>query len=228
MTSPKNALLLVGSAKPASQSTSEALGSYLAQKLAERDIAITTMHVARTMRSEERTAALLAAVDAADIVILAFPLYVDGLPYLVTQALEQIAARRAGETDIQRPLFLAIANCGFPEAQHNATALAICRQFADEAGFAWAGGLALGEGGAISGRSLAEVGGMAHNVVAALDLAAAALAAGEPVPTEAVALMARPFIPASAYMLMGDLGWLMQARRNRALTRLAARPFALR
>ena len=26
-------------------------------------------------------------------------------------------------------------------------------------------------------------------------------------------------------MLMGDLGWLMQARRNRALTRLAARPF---
>ena len=228
MTSPKTALLLVGSAKPASQSTSEALGSYLAQKLAERDIAITTMHVARTVRTEERTAALLAAVDAADIVILAFPLYVDGLPYLVTQALEQIAAHRAGETSIRRPLFLAIANCGFPEAQHNATALAICRQFADEAGFAWAGGLALGEGGAISGRSLAEVGGMAHNVVAALDLAAAALAAGEPVPTEAVALMARPFIPASAYMLMGDLGWLMQARRNRALTRLAARPFALR
>ena len=74
------------------------------------------MHVARAMRTEERTAALLAAVDAADIVILAFPLYVDGLPYLVTQALEQIAARRAGETDIQRPLFLAIANCGFPEA----------------------------------------------------------------------------------------------------------------
>jgi hypothetical protein len=228
MTPPKTALLLVGSAKPAGQSTSEALGSYLAQKLAERDIAFTTMHVARTMRTEERTAALLTAVDAADIVILAFPLYVDGLPYLVTQALEQIAAHRDNETDIQRPLFLAIANCGFPEARHNATALAICRQFADVAGFAWAGGLALGEGGAISGRSLAEVGGMAHNVVAALDLAAAALAAGKPVPTEAIALMARPFIPASAYVLLGDLGWLRQARRNRALTRLPMRPFAVR
>ena len=132
MTSPKNALLLVGSAKPAGQSTSEALGSYLAQKLAERDIAVTTMHVARAMRTEERTAALLAAVDAADIVILAFPLYVDGLPYLVTQALEQIAAHRAGETDIRRPLFLAIANCGFPEVRHNDTALgdlrAVCRR----------------------------------------------------------------------------------------------------
>ena len=162
------------------------------------------------------------------IVILAFPLYVDGLPYLVTQALEQIAARRDNETDIQRPLFLAISNCGFPEAAHNATALAICRQFADEAGFAWAGGLALGQGGALAGRPLAEVGGMAHNVVAALDLAAAALAAGQPAPEEAVALMARPFIPARAYMLMGDLGWLMQARQNRVVTRLAARPFASR
>jgi hypothetical protein len=225
MTSPKNALLLVGSAKPAGQSTSEVLGSYLVQKLAERDIVITTMHVARAMRTEERTAALLAAVDAVDIVILAFPLYVDGLPYLVTQALEHIAAHRDNETDIQRPLLLAIANCGFPEAQHNATALAICRQFADAAGFAWAGGLALGEGGALNGQPLAKAGGMAHNVVAALDLAAAALAEGEPVPSEAIALMARPFIPASAYMLMGDVGWLAQARRNRALTRLAARPF---
>ena len=228
MTSPQTALLLVGSAKPTGQSTSEALGSYLAQKLTERDIAVTTMHVARAMRSEERTAALLAAVDAADIVILAFPLYVDGPPYLVTQALEQISAHRAGGTDIRHPLFLAIANCGFPESQHNATALAICEQFADEAGFAWAGGLALGQGGALAGRPLAEVGGMAHNVVAALDLAAAALAAGQPAPEEAVALMARPFIPARAYMLMGDLGWLMQARQNRVVTRLAARPFASR
>jgi hypothetical protein len=225
MTSPKTALLLVGSAKPAGESTSEALGSYLAQRLRERGIATTTMHVARALRTEERTAALLAAVDAAGIVILAFPLYVDGLPYLATEALERIAAHRKAMASPAPAAFLAIANCGFPEAAHNATALSICRQFADEAGFAWAGGLALGEGGAISGAPLADRSGMAHNVVAALDLAAEALAAGKPAPEEAVALMARPFIPASAYMLMGDVGWLMQAGRNRVLTRVGARPF---
>jgi len=225
MTSPKTALLLIGSAKPTGSSTSEALGNYLALRLQERGIATTTMHVARALRTEERSATLLAAVDAADIVILTFPLYVDSLPYLVTQALERIAADRTGQTRERRPLFLAIANCGFPEAVHNTTALAICRQFADEAGCAWAGGLALGEGGAISGRPLIAAGGMAHNVVAALDRAAAALAAGQPVPEEVATLMARPLIPAWAYMLMGDLGWLMQARQNRALTRLAGRPF---
>ena len=51
------------------------------------------------------------------------------------------------------------------------------------------------------------------------------LAAGQPAPEKAATLMARPFIPAWASMLMSDLGWLMQARHNRALTRLAARPF---
>ncbi len=67
---------------------------------------------------------------------------------------------------------------------------------------------------------------MVHNVVAALNLAAAALAEGEPAPAEAIALMARPFIPTRAYMQMGDIGWLRQARRNRVVTHLRARPFA--
>jgi hypothetical protein len=225
MTPPKTALLLIGSAKPAGESSSEALGVYLQGRLAEHGISAETRHVARALRTEARTQELLEAVDRADLTILAFPLYVDSLPYLVTAALERIAAHRQGQPSPAPASFLAIANCGFPEAQHNATALAICRQFADEAGFAWAGGLALGEGGAISGRPLAKAGGMAHNVLAALDLAAAALAEGEAAPAEAAALMARPFIPARAYMLMGGLGWLMQARRNRVLTRLAARPF---
>jgi hypothetical protein len=225
MTTPMTALLLVGSAKPAGESTSEALGGYLAQRLQEHGLATATMHVAHALRTEARTAELLAAVDAAGIVILAFPLYVDGLPYLVTAALERIAAHRRARPAPAPAAFLAIANCGFPEAAHNATALAICREFAGEAGFAWAGGLALGEGGAISGRPLAQVSGMARNAVAALDLAAAALAAGEPVPEEAVELTARPFIPAAAYTLMGDLGWLMLAGRNHVLTRLGAQPF---
>jgi hypothetical protein len=225
MTSPSTALLLVGSAKPAGESTSESLGGYLLGRLAERGIRAETQHLARALRTQERTDALLAAVEAAGIVILAFPLYVDGLPFLVTQALERIAAHRKALPSPAPAAFLAIANCGFPEAAHNATALAICRQFAAEAGFAWAGGLALGEGGALSGAPLAERGGMARDAVAALDLAAEALAAGKPAPEEAIALMARPFLPASAYMLMGDLGWLMQARGNRVVTRLGARPF---
>jgi hypothetical protein len=225
MTIPKTALFLIGSAKPASESTSEALATHLAQRMEQQGVATATMHVARALRTETRTEELLQAVDAADLFVLAFPLYVDALPCLATEALERIAAHRQTQPSPTPAAFLAIANCGFPEVQHNETALAICEQFAVEAGFRWAGGLALGEGGAINGQPLVKAGGMVHNVVAALDLAAAALAEGEPAPAEANALMARPFIPTRAYMLMGDIGWLRQARRNRVVTHLRARPF---
>lgn len=226
MTTLKTALLLVGSAKPAGESTSEAIGSYLLQRLAERGFTTETRHVARALRTAARTQELLQAADRADLVVLAFPLYVDSLPYLVTQALERLAAHHLAQPTAAPACFVAIANCGFPEPEHNLTALAICEQFALSSGFTWAGGLALGAGGAISGRSLAELGGMVHNVAAALDLIATALAAGDPAPEEALALLKRPILPAPAYVLMGDLGWLLQARRSRALTRLLARPFA--
>ena len=46
------------------------------------------------MYSAERTKAMLDAMDAADLVLLAFPLYVNSLPAPVMNALEQIAAHR--------------------------------------------------------------------------------------------------------------------------------------
>lgn len=69
---------------------------------------------------------MLAAIEACDLLILAFPLYVDTLPALTIQALEVIAEhRRAGET-VHAPWFLALANCGFPEAAHNDVAPHCC------------------------------------------------------------------------------------------------------
>lgn len=225
MNTPKTAVLLIGSAKPKGESSSEALSNHLAERLRARGTQTETWHVAMAMRTPAQTREFLRVIDHADALILAFPLYVDSLPYLATLALERIAAHRQSQTEPRPGSFLAIANCGFPEVAHNATAIAICRQFSEEVGYAWAGGLALGMGGAIAGRALSEVGGMAHNVVAALDLAADAIAQGIAVPDEASALMAKPFIPMTGYMLMGDIGWLAEARRNHALTRLGARPY---
>ena len=173
----KHALLLVGSAKPAGKSASEALGTYLLDRLAEHGFTTDKVLVFRALRTESRTQALLQAVDSCDLFILAFPLYVDTLPYLVTRALERIAQHRQGQADAYRPRFLAIANCGFPEAHHNDTALAICRQFAQAANLEWVGGLARGAGQPLGGKPLVESGGMARDAITALDMAADILAA---------------------------------------------------
>jgi hypothetical protein len=170
-------------------------------------------------------AALAAAVGAADLAILAFPLYVDGLPAPVIAVLEQLALHRQGNPSPTR--LVAIANCGFPEASHNDVALATCAQFAQAAGLGWAGGLALGAGqGLVHGKPLAELGGQGMGIRKALDLAAVALAAGDPVPAQAQRQLARPVIPHFLYRMLGSLGWRQQAKAHGMQKQLKRRVYA--
>jgi len=223
---PKRALLLVGSPRTRT-STSNALGAHLLGRLAVRGIETGTVHLHPIARSAPRIKALLDAVDAADLVVLAFPLYVDSLPAPVVDVLTAIAAHRAGSPATPRQRFAAIANCGFPEATQNATALAICATFARQAGFGWAGDLALGGGeGLVHGVELARLGGRARHAVAALDLAGDALSAGDPIPEAAHDLLARPAIPGWLYRGVGGLGWRLQARRFGMASSLGRRPYA--
>lgn len=142
------------------------------------------MQIYTTFNSPERTRAALESLDAADLVVLALPLYVDSLPAPVIASLEKSAAHRAGPAARQR--FAAIANCGLPERVHNATALAICSEFARQIGFAWAGSLVLGGGeGLVHGAPLDELDGRAIPIRKALGSTAAALAEGRPIPHEA-------------------------------------------
>lgn len=228
----RSALLLVGSPRTR-KSTSHSLGSYLFEQLRARKIETKTIHIHTNIRSAERMKTLLEAVDAADLVLLAFPLYVDSLPAPTIEALERIAAHRAShaETDPNRThqqLFAAISNCGFPEAHHNETALAICANFARQAGFHWAGSLALGAGeGMVHGAPLNEVDGRVIPLKKALYLAAEALAQGQTIPEKAQQLLAKPFIPGWMYRWMGLYGWRQQAKQYGMEKSLNRRPYAI-
>ncbi len=204
------AVLLVGSPRTR-KSTSASLGSYLFEQLEARGLETQTIQIYTSLKSQERMKAMLDAIDNTDLLVLAFPLYVDSLPAPVIAALEKIAEHRQQKDSPIR--FSAIANCGFPEANHNDTALAICSEFARQNGFAWMGGLALGAGeGIVHGTPLNELDGRAVPLKGALDLAAEALANGQPVPQSARDLLAKPVIPAWMYTLMGKYGWQQQAK----------------
>ncbi len=194
------------------------------QQLAALGVETETLQIYTTFSSAQRTRAALAAVQAADLVVLAFPLYVDALPGPVVAALEAIAASRAGA--VSHGGMAAIANCGFPEAAHNATALAICAEFAREAGLDWLGGLALGAGeGLVHGAPLDELGGRAAGMRQALQLAAAELAAGRPVPPAARDGLAKSVIPGWLYRWMGSYGWRQQARQYGAERLMRQQPY---
>jgi multimeric flavodoxin WrbA len=218
----QRALLIVGSPKPKG-STSEALGTYVLGQLEAKGFSTKTMHAGTELRSDGGQT-LAATVYAADIVLLATPLYVDAAPTALTRALELIARHRLDAQPERRPRLAAIVNCGFPEAHHNDTALALYRCFAREAGLDWAGGLGIGMGGAIGGKAVEKLGGMGRNLRQALDLMADALGEGKDVPAEAVELAGKPFMPGWMYVMVAQIGWRLQARPHKAGGRLRDRP----
>lgn len=219
----RRATFLIGSAKPPGASTSESLARYLLERLDGGGVCSSLLFVTRAggYPDEER---LLLSLAEADLFVLAAPLYVDGLPYLVTRTLETIAAARQRTSSSRPCAFTAILNCGFPEAQQCATALEIARLFARDAGFQWAGGLALGGGGAIDGRPLRET-RLTRHVRAALDLAAAGLLSDSAIPEKAVTLMAKPMMSSRLYIWIASYRWKRQARHHGVRHQLSATPF---
>ena len=218
------AVLLVGSARPRGESTSGSLGRYLFERLEEHGVE-TGVFFASRVRHPVRADRLLEAIDEADLFVLSSPLYVDSFPYLVTLALERIAAPRWAMRGPASVRFLAIVNCGFPEPEHTRTALGIAQAFARRAGFEWVGGIGIGGGELVAGRPLETVGRPARRVIRALDLAAEALAEGRRVPDMATRLVARPLVPASIYTFVASLRWRREALRNHVHRRLGARPY---
>lgn len=217
------AALLVGSPRT-KKSTSASLGGYLFEQLSARGVETDIIQIYTSLNSQERMKTMHVAIDNADLVVLAFPLYVDSLPAPVIAALEKIAAHR--KVNRSHTLFAAISNCGFPEAKHNNTALAICSEFARQNGFTWAGSLALGGGeGLVHGIPLNEMDGRAIPLKRSLEIAAEALTAGQPIPQLARDLLAKPVIPNWMYKLFGGYGWKHQAKQYGVQKILKRKPY---
>lgn len=218
------ATLLIGSPR-GPKSTSNALGTYLLERLNERGVSVKKVFIQQSLVSEQGMDTLLRTVEEADIIILAFPLYADSHPSGVVVAMELIRDELRDKSLMKEHMMVAISNSGFPESSHNDLSLAITRRFALECGFEWAGGLALGGGESIGGRPLEEAGGMVRNVKKSLELAADALAKGEHLPEGAMTLMAMRLIPRWLYLLFGNIGWVWKAKKQGCRERLNRRPY---
>jgi hypothetical protein len=215
----KRVLLLVGSPRTKA-STSAALGEYLSERLRARGAIVESLTIGKDHGE------IAAALTHVELLVLAFPLYVDSLPHPLIRTLEFIAEHRGMHRSRSPQRLAVLVNCGFPEAGQNATAVSICRRFALETGFDWAGGLALGGGDAIGGRPLRKIEFMARNVIAALDSAAESLVRGESIPEKAISLMAKPLVPRWLYTFIGNHNWRVKAKKYGMKERLGDRPFA--
>jgi multimeric flavodoxin WrbA len=200
----KQVLLLIGSPR-GFKSSSASLGTYLLNRLKKRRFYADTLHIHSLLGSEEKLEKLIAAIDASDLVIIAAPLYIDSIPAPTIEVMEFIYNRRRATGPTKKQHLVALVNSGFPEPAQNATALAIYQQFAKEAGFIWAGGLAFASGEiAIEGKPVDKIGFMGRNVRKSLNIAAIALSDTKSIPEEARSLSAKPLVPVWLFHFLGN------------------------
>ena len=156
----------------------------------------------------------------ADVLLAAFPLYVDGLPAPLVELLARLAGA-AGETSA-KPLVYAAVNCGFYETAHTAPALDMMRHFTERAGLAWGRGLGIGRGGMLGSMGDSWAHGPAHRVHGALLEMAAGMGRGESGPD----VFTAPLFPRFLYMAGGNMNWRRLAKKNGVRKKLNERPYA--
>ncbi|XCN71219.1 MAG: flavodoxin family protein [Candidatus Electrothrix aestuarii] len=229
----RKALLIVGSPKIKSPSTSSMLGVYLAERLEKYGWKVDSLTLGANLLHKKGQDDLCSAMDKADLLLIVFPLYIDALPFLLTKAFEVIYFHREKVKNKQPKNLLAIVNNGFPEPHQNAVALSICYNFAAQCGIHWAGGLPLGAGEALCGGQPLTSGFKRHrscgwiwhpprrHLIRALNITALSLTQGKPIPEKAVQLTARSPIPFTPFALwawlviqLGRLLWKKEASEN--------------
>ncbi|MGB5615248.1 MAG: hypothetical protein WBM78_00295, partial [Desulfobacterales bacterium] len=196
---PGNVLLIVGSPKIKHRSTSAILGEYLLGTMTSAGWKAEVLTLNRRLDRGEGQIDLCSAMDRSDLILWAFPLYINSLSYLVTKALEVIASHKK-RSQVKKPQrIFVIINNGFPEYRQNALALAICRCFADQCGYSWLGALALGAGEALGGgQELTQTkrsGPPVKHVIKALDKAGQELAEGNAIYSDTQSLISKSPIP---------------------------------
>jgi hypothetical protein len=168
------------------------------------------------------------ALDA-DAILIAFPLYVDGLPSALLEWLTSFVADRyeAGKVtrDQRKTAVFAICNCGFYEGVQTRSALRIVRNFARRCGFSWRGGLGIGSGGMVEAvarvpenawikREVSRgIVAIAQGILAWGRLDDDARRAGDRRFEESLRYVSHG-MPRFAYILAAHAGWRSIARRN--------------
>ncbi len=210
----KHVVLLVGSPKGLEKSRSSRLARPVVDGLERRGWTSESLHLHAEVATEEGRERLLGAVDRADLILFAAPLYVDSLPAPAIRGLELIAARQRTDGVERAPRFVSILCCGFVEPSQNDTCQRILQRFADQAGFEWVTGVSLGGGGPISKRARSALGILTE----ALDLEIL-------VPDEVDRLTRKPAMPRWLYIIGGNVMWRRWAKEYDARDRLRDRPY---
>lgn len=145
---------------------------------------------------------------ACDVLVMAFPLYVDGIPSHLLSVMEKM--ERDGVVSANTRIY-AIVNCGFIEGEHCLPALEMTKHWCARCGAVWGGGLGFGGGGGLDMMESVPLGyGPKKTLGQEINLIVDDIFGGSGTGMR----YARVNFPAFMYKLGGQSGWRMMAKAN--------------
>ena len=166
---------------------------------------------------------VLRKIAGCDVLIWAFPLYVDAVPSHVLPwfyELEKYFNDREGP----KPRVYALVNCGFYEADQNEIMLEIIKNWCAKSGLIWGQGIGFGAGGVFYGLRNIPLGKWPFkNMEKTLKSFAVNLLAEKSAPD----LFVSPNFPRFSYKIVAEFGWRRAIIRNGLKLRDLNRKIAL-
>ena len=149
-----------------------------------------------------------------DVLVICFPLYVDGVPSHLLSCLEELRAKLVRQkADIK---VYAISNAGFYEGHQNRHALRMIKNWCTKCGLTWGQGIGIGGGGMIhSIQNVPNGKGPKKNISMALNALASNILSG----SGSENIYVNGGIPRFLYKLAGEMGWRQTGKANGLKTR---------
>lgn len=142
-----------------------------------------------------------------DVLVFAFPLYVDGIPSHLLNCLKEI--ENAGIKNKKIRVY-GISNCGFFEGTQNEIALGILKNWCNKTGFQWGMAVGFGGGGAMSQFGEEKPKGMIKSLLSGLEKMKDSIETGKTAENVYVSIN----FPRWLYKTAAEIGWKQLIKRN--------------
>jgi multimeric flavodoxin WrbA len=145
-----------------------------------------------------------------DVLVFAFPLYVDGVPSHLLNCLTELE-RFLNPIKENKIKVYSLVNCGFYEGHQNKLAIEIMENWCTKAGLKWGQGVGIGAGGMVPSLKSVPIG---HGPKKNLEKAQKQLANNILKCNSEENIFITANFPRIAYKLAGEMGWRKSIRGN--------------
>lgn len=145
-----------------------------------------------------------------NILVFAFPLYVDGIPSHLLSCLSQL---EEFFTTMERKeiIVYSFVNCGFYEGHQNRLAIEMVENWCEKAGLKWGQGIGIGAGGMLQSLQSVPIG---HGPKKNMEKAFKLLVNNILKCTSGENIFITPNFPRIAYKLAAEMGWRQTVKAN--------------